>query len=321
MTEVYLLFYQSVIPLFTRFNKLLQREDPVIFLISKEIIAFVKNLLSRFVKPQHIVDASEDVTKIKYSDHTCQLEDSKIYLGLFTRSRQSKLLNEGDVSPHVVSKFLKGVRSFYECATSYALTHLPLDDQVLQSAQIVDIQRRIQADFTQVAYFVTRFSKLLPYSDTKSQEQLFEQFTQYQIMQDSAIPTYVWDDAKVLVKNEGEEQVVYYRMDVLWAYLASKKDLITGQLSFSLLANVAKLVLTLPHSNADEEQVFCLIRQNKTDFRSSLSLDGTLSSIMTVKMASEEPCYKFEPSSEIIRCSKKATWEYNKEHMNKNKKK
>ena len=79
------------------------------------------------------------------------------------------------------------------------------------------------------------------------------------------------------------------------------------------------LVLTLRHSNADEECVFSLIRQNKTDFRSSLSLDGTLSSILTVKMAIEEPCYKLEPTPEVIKCSKKATWEYNKEHANKKK--
>ena len=32
-----------------------------------------------------------------------------------------------------------------------------------------------------------------------------------------------------------------------------------------------KFVLTLPHSNAKEEQVFSLIWQNKTDFRSTLS--------------------------------------------------
>ena len=101
---------------------------------------------------------------------------------------------------------------------------------------------------------------------------------------------------------------------MLWAYLGSMTDQVTGQPSFSLLANVAKLVLTLPHSNADEERVFSLIRQNKTDFRSSLSLDGSLASILTVKMASEEPCYKFEPPPEVIKDSKKATWEYNKEH-------
>ena len=66
---------------------------------------------------------------------------------------------------------VKGVRSFYECAT-YALSHLPLDDDVLLNAQFVDVQERLQADFTQITYFVAHFSELLPYSDTKFQERL-----------------------------------------------------------------------------------------------------------------------------------------------------
>ena len=41
------------------------------------------------------------------------------------------------------------------------------------------------------------------------------------------------------------------------------------------------VTLTLPH--AGEERVFSLVRLNKTPYRSSLSLDGTLSSILTVK--------------------------------------
>ena len=106
------------------------------------------------------------------------------------------------------------------------------------------------------------------------------------------------------------EDHVYYRMDTLWAYLSTVKDGVSGLPTFSLLSKVAKLVLTLPHSNADEERVFSLIRQNKTDFRNSLALDGTLSSILTVKMSCQEPCYKFEPTADVIKKSKKAMWEY-----------
>ena len=70
-------------------------------------------------------------------------------------------------------------------------------------------------------------------------------------MLDNPIPAYVWNDANMLEKDENDEQVVYYRVDMLWAYLGSMTDQVTGQPSFCLLANVAKLVLMLPHSNAD----------------------------------------------------------------------
>ena len=46
----------------------------------------------------------------------------------------------------------------------------------------------------------------------------------YKTMQDNEIPVYVWDDAKVLEKDEDNVQVINYRIDVLWTYLASVKD-------------------------------------------------------------------------------------------------
>ena len=106
--------------------------------------------------------------------------------------------------------------------------------------------------------------------------------------------------------------MVYCKMDMLGAYLASVKDAVMSLLHFSLLANVAILLLILPHFNANEKHMFSLIRQTQTDIRSSLSLYGILGSVLTVKMVSEEPCYKFESPSEIINCSKKATLEYTK---------
>ncbi len=83
---------------------------------------------------------------------------------------------------------------------------------------------------------------------------------------------------------------------------------------FERLAAVAKLVLVLPHANADAERVFSVVGLNKTKRRNSLALDGTLSSIMTIKMANLEPCFKREPPSDIIRASKKATGQYNHAH-------
>ena len=58
--------------------------------------------------------------------------------------------------------------------------------------------------------------------------------------------------------------------------------------------------MTLPHSNAGEECVSSLVQLNKTSYCSSLGIDGTLSSILTVKMNDVEP---------LLEKSKKATWE------------
>lgn len=79
------------------------------------------------------------------------------------------------------------------------------------------------------------------------------------------------------------------------------------------------MVLVIPHSNAFEERVFSMICKNKTLFHPSLLLDGTLSSIITVKLGLDDPCEKCEPGKELLAKAKKSTWEYNKTHSSKSK--
>ena len=89
------------------------------------------------------------------------------------------------------------------------------------------------------------------------------------------------------------------------------------ELKFSKLLEVVKTVLMIPNSNASEERVFSLVRKNKTPFRPSLAVEGTLSSIIGIKLGIDDPCEKFEPTKQVLKDAKKATWEYNKAHSSK----
>lgn len=80
---------------------------------------------------------------------------------------------------------------------------------------------------------------------------------------------------------------------------------------------IAEAVLVIPHSNAEEERLFSIVRKNKTDSRSCLGLDGSLCNILAMKLAYPEeitPCYKFRPSDDQLKSSKKAAPSYNREH-------
>lgn len=158
-----------------------------------------------------------------------------------------------------------------------------------------------------------RYPKLLPFESGAEKVALEQEFNEYQMLTNSDIPPSVWKDAQVTTKDKK----TYHRMDVLWGYLATKQDFLNEELMFPRLGKVAKLVLTIPHSNAPEERVFTLVNMNKSDHRASLDVDGTLSSILTVKMAGIDP--KWNPPRQLIVQSKKATWEYNKAHPTKSK--
>jgi hypothetical protein len=95
MTEVYLLFYRAVLPLFNCFNLLLQREDPCIHLILDQCEKLLNKLMGRFVLASVLnTGAPKDVDYLNN-----QLSDSDIFIGFVTRQKLQKLLNEGDCTP------------------------------------------------------------------------------------------------------------------------------------------------------------------------------------------------------------------------------
>ena len=60
--------------------------------------------------------------------------------------------------------------------------------------------------------------------------------------------------------------------------------------------------------------MFSMVQKNKTRFCSSLNPKGILSSILTIKLADNLPVHSYEPSKEVLKKAKSATWGYNKAH-------
>lgn len=103
----------------------------------------------------------------------------------------------------------------------------------------------------------------------------------YQLLGSEDIPKSVKESAGLTVDDP-------YRVDVLWGYLRDLKTPGTTTNKFHLLFKVAEVVMTIPHSNAGEERIFSQINKNKRPSRSSMKLDGTLSSLIVVKTSTVE---------------------------------
>ena len=133
--------------------------------------------------------------------------------------------------------------------------------------------------------------------------------------------SYVKEELCIRVDDEGEG--VTYRIDVLLYHLYEMKIPGTSKSKFENLFKLARVVLCIVHSNAEEESLFSRVKKNLTPQRASLTLDGSLSSIMSFQLNREknEPCYKYNPSQNVLKRSKEVTWEYNKEHSKKHKEK
>lgn len=156
-----------------------------------------------------------------------------------------------------------------------------------------------------------RYPSLLQFTSASEVNSLEDEFLQYQLLEKSHIEDNVWQAALVV----DDESSQHHRLDKVWAHLSQMRTP-DNSLMFNKLSKVALLVLTLPHSNAEEERIFSMITKNKSKFRPSLKLDGTLSSILTIKCAGIEPCHTYDSPVEVLETAKKATMTYNCSHKN-----
>ena len=84
-------------------------------------------------------------------------------------------------------------------------------------------------------------------------------------------------------------------------------------LRISGLSRITNLALVLPHSSAQEGVSFNSKEKKQAFFSTQFGPKGNLSSILTIKLASTtEPADFFEPSKEVLRMAKSASWDCNK---------
>ena len=139
------MFYQCVIPEFNHFNLFLQREDPCIHLVNYHCHSLLKKILGKFVRAE-VIKASTSLSEVDLAVGN-QLSEDDIFVEFVTRQKLRALVNEGDVSSRLSSKFLQGVRSFYEAAVGAKF--LLKDDILLHARVIVDYQLSVEENIPQ----------------------------------------------------------------------------------------------------------------------------------------------------------------------------
>ena len=249
MTEVFLLFFQSVLPSFTHCNQFLQREEPLIHVLRPQLEKLLKNVLGKFIKPEVIAEGLKNVDgllSVDYMNTNNHVTDDKMVIGFVTKQTVNRLLAEGDISAHKLSTFYNATRAFFIRATEYLLKWCPLKDELLINATWLDFENRLQKSFPCVEYFVLKYQHIFSGMNI---DELNEQFLDYQLLPDDAIPKEVKECV-----NLSEEDP--HRIDVLWGFLQGVKKPGTNLFDFDLLFKVAEAVMTIPHSNAGEERIF-----------------------------------------------------------------
>lgn len=97
MTEVYLLFYESVMPVFTRINLLLQRHSPCIHFLREAMEKMLRKLLGQFVTVS-AMDLANTVVDVDFTSTTNQLSNRELMVGFMTKQVLTRLQDEVEPS-------------------------------------------------------------------------------------------------------------------------------------------------------------------------------------------------------------------------------
>jgi hypothetical protein len=167
-------------------------------------------------------------------------------------------------------RFFSSVRTFYETAVSKILAKFP---ETIKELAFLDPRNREKTTITGLIQLANRFTIFT----ADEIDDLVTEFRDYRAISDSDLPS--------LGTNE------HAALDHFWAAVAEVKSITDSETyHFGFLAQLAKTLLVLPHSNADPERLFSMVRKIETDQRKHLDV-STLCDLLSVKINNDNPCY------------------------------
>ncbi|KAG0436698.1 hypothetical protein HPB47_017806, partial [Ixodes persulcatus] len=245
ITEAYLKFMQYVLGFFNKLNAMFQSKDSLIAVIQVESQRLLRCLCQNFMKPSSI----EDPAKLNPLDPRSLLALKELYVGAGCQGILDKITMEGGSSE--CSKSRKGFRF------SGPFFH---EVRFVQPSTALSYEARKRLPSFPVLQ--DRYKHLLPSVGDVEQE--------WQML-----PSFFTESEKIELQTKSA--------DAFWGQV-SKTKMFDDKLVLPNIATLAKLVLTLPHSNAETERIFSMLSDMKTRKRNRLGPES-VNALLLVKSA------------------------------------
>ncbi|XP_026061709.1 uncharacterized protein LOC113045516 [Carassius auratus] len=121
---------EGVLLTFQRFVKELQHEKPMVHLLHVVMVALVRELLSKFMRPKAIPLSHKEILKVDVRSRDLQLSNQRLSVGQFCYNAMNKARVERKVW---VGHIYDSLREGYMRSAEFLLKNLPLDNIILTS--------------------------------------------------------------------------------------------------------------------------------------------------------------------------------------------
>ena len=140
----------------------------------------------------------------------------------------------------------------------YAVNNFPLENDVLEHSHVLNVLHQ-QCAFESVLFLAERFKHYVSFSKNEMSE-MEQEFMCLQSFTLDNFSEEARNEATIRVNEDGDS--VTFHIDVLWYYLFLMKILGCSKSKFHNLFKLAKIILVIVHSNAEEEGLFLRVRKN-----------------------------------------------------------
>ena len=268
------------------FNTALQTSASKIGTLQHDIIQLLRSYFANFIRPECLANVLEDeIPHFDIERPDVEVSDTELAIGTATRLL---LIEEADT----IEGTHQCVRQFYREVVRKMEAKFTFDDRTIRDLSFLDPRKRLNVSSESINRLSTRFLSMLSYEEL---DELQAELRDYKSMPECLLPTLD------MSSNSG--------IDHFWAEMAAMTK--PGDLQqqwFPHLTRLSKALLVLPHSTADPERLFSMVRKIETDHRGSL-LPSTVNSLLCIKLNTDQECYRSNEllTQKLLRSAKSAT--------------
>lgn len=261
-------FLESLEPVFHPFLTLFQKEEPLVHILHDELSNLVRTIMLRFLKPEVVGDKRDkELLSIDVSKSDNQLSDQMLVIGESTRAK---------VKPDQLKVPIKDMRKFYQVATKYLVSRLPLGREILRDLSTLHpLLQKSDRGVRAIERTARKIPQIVPKEEINI---LTDEWKMYQAQE---IPEG-WYKESVVDGKSGETEK-YVRIDHYWKKVLEQKNSM-GTARFKVLPKLIKAVLCLAHGNAEVERSLSENKRVLTPERSQLT-DESINALRLTKDA------------------------------------
>lgn len=259
-TKCYFHFLKFVLDYFNKFNSLFQSRSIIIHKLFSLSLSLIKSITQNFIKPKLITD---NIFKIDFNSKLNQLPILEVFVG-------TECQNVLNLQPeNQIILFKEKCLNFYITAAQEIVKRLPLDNALIHELTLIDpniaLNLENRTDMNNFPFLISKFRKYI------NEDKVIEE----------------WRQLPCAFNLKEIEHLKSLNIAEMWHELSLLKEYVDNSPRFFNICKLAKLVLALPHSNAEAERVFSIVTDVKTKKRNRIG-DKSLNSVAVIRSSFQD---------------------------------